>query len=84
MAQGQQKIMCTVQNCNYWAQGNECHASQILVTSNSFADAQPDSFDALQASTAPQTPVATCMDTCCKTFVGKGSRDARADKITRI
>lgn len=84
MAQNQTRIRCTVENCQYWSQGNVCDASQILITSDRLADTQPDRFDALQASTAPQTPVTACMDTCCKTFVEKGSRDTRADHITRV
>lgn len=84
MAQNQSRIRCTVENCQYWSQGNICDASQILITSDRLANTEPDSFDAPQASTAPQTPVTACMDTCCKTFVGKGSHQARADSITRM
>lgn len=43
----------------------------------------PDSFDAPQASTAPETPVNSCMETCCKTFVQAGSGNIDVDGIYR-
>ena len=66
-------IMCTVDSCHYWNTGNECHASQILVTSDSFAHAQPDEVDAYQAGNLSPTPTDNCMETCCKTFVHRSS-----------
>ncbi|KKM12016.1 hypothetical protein SY88_05730 [Clostridiales bacterium PH28_bin88] len=78
------RIMCSVNNCHYWKQGNICDASKIMITSDAFGDRQPDSFDAMQASTAEPTPAQTCMETCCKTFVTKGSRQTTADGIMRL
>ncbi|MGE5577074.1 MAG: DUF1540 domain-containing protein [Syntrophothermus sp.] len=76
------RIRCSVNNCHYWAQGNDCHASEILVTSDAFGSAEPDSFDAPEASTANPTPATTCMETCCKTFVRKDDKSAhRADGV---
>ncbi len=64
-------VRCTVSTCHYWRSGNECHADQILVTSDSFANSQPDSVDALVADTLGSTPTGNCMETCCKTFVSR-------------
>lgn len=76
-------IKCSVNNCHYWDSGNICQASQILVTSDSLADPAPDSLDALQASSVGATPVETCMETCCKTFVERNSSHLYDDQITR-
>ncbi|MDN5348461.1 MAG: hypothetical protein PWP65_2026 [Clostridia bacterium] len=50
------RIMCSVNNCHYWNQGNVCNASNIMITSDKTGDVSPDSYDALQASTAQATP----------------------------
>lgn len=78
-----QQIMCAVNNCHYWKQGNMCDANQIFVMSDSLADRLPDTVDALQASTVNATPASTCMETCCKTFVDKNSKAIRADGVIR-
>ena len=83
MAQNQQ-IMCTINNCHYWAQGNRCDANQILVTSDQFGAEQPDSMDAPQAATMSQTPVNDCMGSACKTFALKGSGDNNVDGVMKI
>jgi len=54
-----------------------CHANEILITSDSNADALPDNMDAPQATQMGPTPVQNCMQSCCKTFVPKNS-----DKVT--
>lgn len=79
----QLEVMCTVSNCHYWSQGNKCHANQILIVSDDFAEKQPDSVDAPTASSAPQTPCNTCMETCCKTFVPKNSDQTTLDGVYR-
>ncbi len=78
-----QHIHCTVSNCHYWAQGNMCDANEILVTSDQQGESLGDSFDAPQASTASQVQATTCMDTCCKTFVHKGSQEISDDGVYR-
>lgn len=77
------RVNCSVNNCHYWSQGNVCSASNILVTSDKTGDTMGDSFDAFQASTASVTPVSSCMETCCKSFVPQGSGKEQADGITR-
>ncbi|MBC7347727.1 MAG: DUF1540 domain-containing protein [Clostridia bacterium] len=70
-----QQIMCTVNSCAYWGQGNICEAPKILVTSDAIGDAYPESMDANEVTQLVQqaglTPATTCMETCCKTFTRK-------------
>ncbi|MDD2200714.1 MAG: DUF1540 domain-containing protein [Firmicutes bacterium] len=80
------RVRCSVNNCHYWHDGNYCHASQIMITSDSIANQLPDSYDALQASTAEPTPASHIGETCCKTFAPKGTPDSalRSDRVTRM
>lgn len=77
------RIYCSVNNCHYWKNGNLCDASEIMVTSDSIGNSMADSFDAPQASTAPQTPVNSCMETCCKTFVESENLAKMQDGVYR-
>jgi len=80
-----QHIHCIVNDCHYWNQGNMCQANEILVSTDEFGSKQPDHID---AATAKQlTPVAaggSCMATCCKTYVSKGSDQIKADSVKRM
>lgn len=77
------RVNRSVNNYHYRSQGNVCSASNIMVTSDKTGDTMGDSFDAFQARTASVTPVSSCMETCCKTFVAKGSGKEQADRVTR-
>jgi len=55
-----------------------------MVTSDTLGAQKPDSFDAPKADSAPATPVKTCMETCCKTFVERDSDRTTADGIKRL
>ncbi len=79
-----QHIHCLVNTCHYWAQGNVCKANEIIVTSDEFGNSQPDRIDATMAKQLSPTPVNTCMATCCKTFVPKGSDKTNADSVQRM
>ncbi len=78
-----QHIHCSVNNCHYWAQGNKCEANEIMITSDSSANQYPDRLDATQTTQFPPTPVQSCMESCCKTFVPANSRQINADGIRR-
>lgn len=82
--QGQQHIHCSVSNCHYYKQGNMCDANEILVTSDQIGATQPDQFDCNQASTMGPTPVDSCMESCCKTFVHKNSTSINVDGVKRL
>lgn len=77
------RVNCSVNNCHYWAQGNECVASEILITSDQFGADQPDSWDAPQSARTLVSPVDSCMETCCKTFVPKDSQEIEDDNVFR-
>jgi hypothetical protein len=79
-----QHIHCLVNDCHYWGQGNKCRANEIIVTSDEFGDQQPDRIDATMAAQLEATPAGSCMATCCKTFVPKGSGMANMDGIKRM
>ncbi|MEG6615810.1 DUF1540 domain-containing protein [Peptococcaceae bacterium 1198_IL3148] len=80
----QQHIHCAVNNCHYWAQGNKCVANEIIVVNDAFGNKQPDRVDHNMALQLSPTPAQTCMETCCKTFVQKGSPNITADKAYKI
>lgn len=77
-------IYCSVNNCYYWKKGNVCNANQIMITSDDMGDFAPDSLDALDHNKFEETPVETCMETCCKTFVDKGYEDEKDDGIMKM
>lgn len=78
-----QQIMCSVNSCHYWKSGNRCDANMIMVTADSFASRAPDHIDAPKAATIQATPTNNCMETCCKTFVPKGTGRERADQVIK-
>ncbi|MCL4441590.1 MAG: DUF1540 domain-containing protein [Firmicutes bacterium] len=78
-----QEIYCSVNSCHYWNSGNHCKANKIFVVSDNAGDSMPDTYDAPMASTAPSTPVNTCMETCCKTFVLKGKPEINVDGVLK-
>lgn len=79
-----QEIYCAVNNCHYWGSGNHCQAEKIMVVSDDFGSSAPDNIDAPTAATVQPTPAGTCMETCCKTFVEKNSKQINADGIKKM
>lgn len=79
-----QHIHCIVNDCHYWGQGNKCEANEILVTTDNFGASQPDSIDATMAAQLSPSKAGECMETCCKTYVQKGSNKIKADSITKM
>lgn len=77
------KIYCSINNCHYWSQGNACDASEILVASDHWARQAPEKIDAPQHMQVPQMTADNCMETCCKTFVPKGSNQTEVDGVIR-
>lgn len=75
------EIYCSVNTCQYWGEGNKCLAKEIMVMSDAAASNLPDNVDATMHQSIQPTPTNTCMETCCKTFVPKGSGRAQADDI---
>ncbi|MDK2821134.1 MAG: hypothetical protein PWP31_1099 [Clostridia bacterium] len=81
-----QRIHCTINNCHYWSQGNECKANEIIITSDQFGQSNPDKVDATMAKQLTPESADSCMSTCCKTFVpqGSGSQRVSADSIQKM
>jgi len=80
----QQHIHCSVNNCHYWSQGNKCVANEIIVVNDAFGAQQPDHVDHNMAKQITPTPVQSCMETCCKTFVEKGASNTSVDNTYKI
>ncbi|MGI6035442.1 MAG: DUF1540 domain-containing protein [Limnochordia bacterium] len=55
------QVLCTVNNCRWWTEGNICEAPRILVTNA----AQRETTD---KSISANTHVGSCQDACCRTF----------------
>ncbi|MGI6097735.1 MAG: DUF1540 domain-containing protein [Dethiobacteria bacterium] len=77
------KVYCSINNCHYWKEENLCGANEIIVTSDSLGETAPDSFDAPLHQQFQSTPAASCMETCCKTFVEKGSGKEKEDGVMK-
>lgn len=60
------KVSCTVSNCEYWSEGNMCHAPSILVA----AGAPRDDWDehGERHEDYDETPVNAKQDSYCFTF----------------
>ncbi|WP_027364912.1 DUF1540 domain-containing protein [Desulfotruncus alcoholivorax] len=79
-----QHIHCIINNCHYWTNGNKCSANEILVASDEFGDNRSDAIDATMAQQLTPTSAQSCMATCCKTFVPKGSARKTSDGINKM
>ncbi|MGI5853482.1 MAG: DUF1540 domain-containing protein [Bacillota bacterium] len=82
--QGNQHIHCSVENCQYYSDGNYCAANEIMVMGDVQGQAYPDTIDHNMASSVPTYNAESCMSTCCKTFVHRGSGKTKADDTYRL
>lgn len=76
-------VYCSINNCHYWAEGNACAAQDIMVTSDVMGSIKGNNVDAPYHAQFPATPVAKCMESCCKTFVAKGSFEQFEDGVKK-
>jgi len=60
-------VNCTVDNCEYWSDGNSCQATQIVIQNDEDGGFPPT---ATLSSLTP-TPADAKDDTCCQTFKEK-------------
>lgn len=79
-----QQIHCIVNDCHYWSQGNRCVANKILVTTDNFGVNQPDRVDVNMVTQLTPQGAGTCMDTCCKTYVSKDSKQINNDSVQKM
>lgn len=80
----QQHVHCIIHDCHYYGQGNKCMAEEILIVTNDFGATQPDKLDCNMAAELSPESASTCMGTCCKTFVPKGSGETTVDDVQRM
>jgi hypothetical protein len=80
----QQHIHCIIHDCHYYGQGNKCMAKEILVTTDNFGEIQPDAIDCEMATELSPQTAGTCMATCCKSYVPKGSNKTTVDKVKKM
>ncbi|KPV45271.1 DUF1540 domain-containing protein [Alicyclobacillus ferrooxydans] len=63
----QVEVKCSVSNCEYWAEGNDCVASSILVSIDEHANANlKEEFGLLGG--AHKDTAQNSAQTCCHTF----------------
>jgi hypothetical protein len=63
------EVKCSVANCNYWAQGNNCVADVVMIEVDKHAGAQFNAeFAGESFDTAHQDQAVKVKDTCCHTF----------------
>ncbi|WP_282941492.1 DUF1540 domain-containing protein [Paenibacillus sp. RC67] len=63
-------VKCSVSNCNFWAEGNQCAAKSIMIDIDQHAQA---SFDSEFANDFEdhQDQASSVRNTCCHTFEPK-------------
>lgn len=79
-----QQIRCSINNCHYWAAGNNCTARQVLVTSQLMSQGLNANFDAPMATQLAATPVAAPKESCCNTFTPRSSHGAFEDGVLKV
>ncbi|MGD9156306.1 MAG: DUF1540 domain-containing protein [Bacillota bacterium] len=57
-------VNCTVDNCEYWTNGNFCKAQQIVIQNDNGGGFSPNS----QLNNLKATPANAVDETCCQTF----------------
>ncbi|NGQ97291.1 DUF1540 domain-containing protein [Brevibacillus sp. SYP-B805] len=66
-------VKCSVSNCEYWAEGNDCVADTIMVEIDKHAKAnfRTEFADEFAYDSEHQDTAATSSNTCCHTFKPK-------------
>ncbi|WP_407944617.1 DUF1540 domain-containing protein [Paenibacillus swuensis] len=63
------KVKCSVDNCSYWEEGNNCVAETIMIEINAHAHAElPEGTRDEQYDSHHTDHAAGVKDTCCHTF----------------
>jgi len=60
-------VNCTVDNCQYWTNGNLCSAQQIIIQSDVEGGVSPNA----KLENLAGTPADSVDETCCQTFKAK-------------
>ncbi|MBW7454503.1 DUF1540 domain-containing protein [Paenibacillus sepulcri] len=65
-------VSCSVANCSFWGQGNQCNADQIMIDIDSHAHTNLDSeFAGEHFQASHQDNATESASTCCHTFKPK-------------
>jgi hypothetical protein len=63
------EVKCSVANCNYWTEGNNCNADVVMIEVDKHAGAQFNAeFAGESFDTGHQDHAVKVKDTCCHTF----------------
>jgi hypothetical protein len=66
------EVKCSVANCNYWAEGNNCAADVVMIEVDKHANMEFNAeFAGESFDTDHQDKAAKVRDTCCHTFEQK-------------
>ncbi|WP_438433377.1 DUF1540 domain-containing protein [Gorillibacterium sp. sgz500922] len=66
-------VKCSVANCQFWGQGNNCQADAIMIEIDKHADMQYDAeFAGESFDSEHKDQASTSAATCCHTFKPKG------------
>ncbi|CAM3434922.1 DUF1540 domain-containing protein [Marinicrinis lubricantis] len=65
-------VKCSVSNCTYWNQGNNCGADRIMIDIDQHANADYSAeFAGVSFDTEHQDRAKKAANTCCHTFKAK-------------
>lgn len=70
------EVRCTISDCQYWARGNFCASSSILITHGEPVLKRVGKPAHRRGWSSPQiveTPIRDIRDSYCRTFIRKGS-----------
>lgn len=77
-------VKCSVANCSFWVEGNECSANSILIDVDQHAKAKYDPEFASELGAGHEDTASGVAKTCCHTFQPKMEsaphRDKREDR----
>jgi hypothetical protein len=69
------EVKCAVANCEYWSQGNNCHADVIMIEVDKHANMSfNEEFAGEGYDTEHQDTAGKAANTCCHTFKLKKSK----------
>ncbi|MBP1932913.1 DUF1540 domain-containing protein [Ammoniphilus resinae] len=67
----QVEVKCSVSNCTFWANGNNCAAPEIMVEVDRHANFNSEFAGELGVQTEHQDKASNSAETCCRTFRAK-------------
>ncbi|MEW9670995.1 DUF1540 domain-containing protein [Ammoniphilus sp. 3BR4] len=65
------EVKCSVANCTYWGEGNNCVAPAIMVEVDRHANYNAEMAGELGIQTEHKDQAADSAETCCRTFKPK-------------